>query len=330
MTNDQFCFIPLFAFSSDFAYSFLSILFEGIPFLLLGSLLSGILDAFLPSKVMTRFLPKDSGMAIVLSGLLGAVFPMCECGSVMVVRRLIKKGLPISCATTYMLAAPIVNPVVALSTFAAFRGQTPWVMMSLRLSLGFLIAVVVGFIVRQISPDKLLQKSILDTLPGRRRAARTGFRISAPQSDAVDLIEETGRTSFRLKLLTASRSAASDFLDVAFLLVIGAALAGLFNTAVDQTRILPLASSPLLSTVSLMSLAFVLALCSTSDAFIAASLVSFPFVAKLAFLVFGAMFDIKLYFLYGLVYRRRFVIALLVGLFIGIGLICVRLSVLNL
>ena len=159
----------------DFSYSFLSILFEGIPFLLLGSLLSGIVDAFVPAKTLTRFLPKNSSVAILLSGLLGAIFPMCECGSVMVVRRLIKKGLPVACATTYMLAAPIVNPVVALSTFAAFRGQCPWVMMSLRLSLGFVISVGIGFIVRQIPIEKLLQKSILDSLPGRRR---TAFRMS--------------------------------------------------------------------------------------------------------------------------------------------------------
>jgi len=317
-----------FTFSfTDFAYSFLSILFEGIPFLLLGSLLSGIVDAFIPAKVMTRFLPKNSGIAILMSGLLGAIFPMCECGSVMVVRRLIKKGLPISCATTYMLAAPIVNPVVALSTFAAFRGQSPWVMMSLRLTLGFVISVTVGFVVRQISPENLLQKKILDSLPGRRR---TAFRMGTPSLDPTNLIEETGAPHFRIRLLGAARSAASDFLDVAFLLVIGAALASLFNTAVDQTRILPLASSPMLSTMSLMVLAFFLALCSTSDAFIAASLVSFPFVAKLAFLVFGAMFDLKLYFLYGLIYKRRFVIGLLIGLFVGISLICLRLSVMNL
>ena len=313
----------------DFSYSFLSILFEGIPFLLLGSLLSGLVDAFVPAKMLTRFLPKNSGVAIVVSGLLGAVFPMCECGSVMVVRRLIKKGLPVSCATTYMLAAPIVNPVVALSTFAAFRGQSPWVMMSLRLSLGFFISVGIGFIVRQIPVERLLQKNILDSLPGRRR---TAFRMSAPSASGGDLMEamEAPGSGFGTRLLGASRSAASDFLDVAFLLVIGAAIASVFNTAVDQTRILPLAASPALSTVSLMCLAFVLALCSTSDAFIAASLVTFPFVAKLAFLVFGAMFDIKLYFLYGLVYKRRFVVGLLIGLFVVVGLICVRLSVLNL
>ena len=313
----------------DFSYSFLSILFEGIPFLLLGSILSGFVDAFLPAKTMARFLPRNSGVAILASGLLGAIFPMCECGSVIVVRRLIKKGLPVSCAVTYMLAAPIVNPVVALSTFAAFRGQSPWVMASLRLSLGFFIAVAVGFVVRQIPAGALLRPELLAGMAGRRR---TSFRIgAAPESggelsDVVEGFVQTGRTRF----LMAVQSAASDFLDVAFLLVIGAAFASIFNTAVDQTRIQPLASSPALSTVALMGLAFVLALCSTTDAFIAASLVAFPFVAKLAFLVFGAMFDIKLLFLYRSVFRRRFVIGLLVGLFVAVGLICVRLSVLNL
>ena len=43
-----------------------------------------------------------------------------------------------------MLAAPIVNPIVAFSTFAAFRGQSPWLNMCTRLVLGYLVAVVAG------------------------------------------------------------------------------------------------------------------------------------------------------------------------------------------
>ncbi len=310
----------------DFAYSFLSILFEGVPFLLLGSLLSGAVDAFVPSRTMTRLLPGNSALSIVLSGLLGGIFPMCECGSVVVIRRFIKKGLPVSCAVTYMLSAPIVNPVVALSTFAAFRGQSPWVMMTLRLSLGFMIAVAVGFITRQIPLEKLLQKKIIDSLPTNRRAA---FRIGAVPGDDNGLDADT-TSSLSKKLRNAMRAATSDFVDVAFFLVIGAALSSVFNTAVNQEVILPLATSPALSTLAMMAMAFGLALCSTSDAFVAASFVSFPFVSKLAFLVFGAMFDIKLLFLYGLVFRRWFVMCLLVGLFVTVALICMRLSVLNL
>src|SRR5438477_1371024 len=98
----------------DFSISFLSILFEGVPFMFIGTLVSGFIDAFVPSEKMEKILPRNPVAAIALSGALGVVFPMCECGVVPVIRRLIRKGLPVSCALTYLLAAPIVNPIVAL------------------------------------------------------------------------------------------------------------------------------------------------------------------------------------------------------------------------
>jgi uncharacterized membrane protein YraQ (UPF0718 family) len=83
------------------------------------------------------------------------------------------------------------------------------------------------------------------------------------------------------------------------------------------------------ATASMMALGFLLSLCSTSDAFIAATFVAFPAVSKLAFLVFGPMMDLKLLFLYSSVFRKRFVLGLALGLFVLVGLICVRLSVLG-
>jgi uncharacterized protein len=308
----------------DFSYSFLSILFEGIPFLLLGSIVSGLVDAFVPPETLAKILPKSGALSIVLCGLLGGIFPMCECGSVIVIRRFIKKGLPVSAAITYMLAAPIVNPVVALSTFAAFRGQSPWVMMSLRLSLGFLIAVAVGFATRKIPLAKLLQPNIL---AGLQAPKRTAFKISAqPEAGGPDVTAG----GFFGKAMSSVQAATTDFLDVAFFLVIGAAIASVFNTSVNQAIIQPLATSAPLSILSMIGLAFGLAICSTSDAFIAASFVSFPFVSKLAFLVFGAMFDVKLLFLYQLVFRRRYVFGLGIGLLVVVALICLRLSTLEL
>ncbi|MGB8355312.1 MAG: permease [Chthoniobacteraceae bacterium] len=311
----------------DFSYSFLSILFEGIPFLLLGSLVSGLVDAFVPSETLTKILPKNGVLAICLSGLLGGIFPMCECGSVIMIRRFIKKGLPVSAAITYMLASPIVNPIVALSTFTAFRSQSPWLMMSLRVLIGYLIAVAGGLIARKVQVDKLLQPAILATLKGPKR---TAFKFSASPDMVEDIDMGVGATNgFRTKVMRAAQSATSDFLDVAFFLVIGAAIASVFNTSVNQSIIQPLAGSTLLSIIAMMGLRFILALCSTSDAFIAASFVSFPYVSKLAFLVFGAMFDIKLLFLYQLVFRRRFVLFLGIGLSITVVLICFYISTLH-
>jgi uncharacterized membrane protein YraQ (UPF0718 family) len=112
--------------------------------------------------------------------------------------------------------------------------------------------------------------------------------------------------------------------------VLGAAAAALFGTAVNQEIILPLSTNLPLSIASLMGLASVLSVCSTTDAFIAATLTSFPMAAKLAFLVFGPMLDFKLLFLYGAAFSKRFILMLALGLFVGIGLVCWRIGSLNL
>lgn len=303
--------MPWFTFSfPDFAYAFLSVLLEGVPFILLGTILSGIIDEFLPSKVMVRFLPRNVFLGVCLSGVMGLVFPMCECGIVPVIRRLMRKGLPVSNAIAYMLAAPIVNPIVALSTYAAFRGQGAAEMTALRLGLGFFVAVLVAFAVHNMPVRSVLKEGILADDGGDHDHSRGGGAL--------------------LRVGNALRVAVKDFTDVMVYFVLGVAISAVFSTSVNQEIIMPLALNDWLAVFSMMGLAVILSLCSTSDAFIAATFVAFPAVAKLAFLVLGPMFDLKMLFIYSAVFKKRFVAGLAVGLFVLIGLICVRLAVLKL
>ncbi len=315
----------------DFSISFLSILFEGVPFMFLGTLISGIIDAFVPAETMTKILPRNRLAAIALCGVLGVVFPMCECGMVPVIRRMIRKGLPVSCALTYLLAAPIVNPVVAISTYAAFRGQNPALMTGMRLGLGFAVAMLCGLAIQAIPLARVLNLQMLAfAAPGKRRAS-LGSRLSSsapipesgPDGSFAELFAEPpAKKSFGKKTVGAIRCAAFDFLDVGFYLIIGAAIASVFNTAVHRDALLPLAHHSLIATGALMILALFLSLCSTSDAFIAATFVTFPFGAKLAFMVFGPMMDMKLLFMYGLVFRKRFTLPFALGLFALVGVLC--------
>ncbi len=297
----------------DFQYAFLSILLEGIPFLLGGALLSGLLEEFLPQSLMTRLLPKNPRLAVIVSGLLGLIFPVCECGIVPVVRRLMRKGLPVSCGITYMLAAPIVNPLVIFSTLAAFRGQGAIEMAVLRFALGLSVAVLAGWIVTHLAPSSILRPELLASGEGEHHHHHG----------------EASRSMLD-RLQNAAGVATRDFLDVAVYFVIGAGVASFFSTTINQEIIFPLASNPILSIASLMGLASVLSVCSTTDAFIAATLTTFPMAAKLAFLVFGPMLDFKLIFLYSAAFSKRFIFSLAIGLFVVIGVLCWRLSTLNL
>src|SRR4029453_16108225 len=110
---------------------------------------------------MVRFLPRNAFLGICLSGAMGLVFPMCECGVVPVIRRLINKGLPVSNAIAYMLAAPIVNPIVILSTYAAFRGQNAAEFTMLRVGVGYLVSVIVASAVHNLPLRTVLRRGIL-------------------------------------------------------------------------------------------------------------------------------------------------------------------------
>jgi uncharacterized membrane protein YraQ (UPF0718 family) len=165
---------------------------------------------------------------------------------------------------------------------------------------------------------------MLSLMQGNRRA---GLTQAGEGGVDAGILENQG---FVQRIAVAVRVAAGDFLDVAVYLVIGAAITSVFNTGVRQDLILPVADKAWLAVPAMMGLSGILSLCSTSDAFIAATFVAFPIAAKLAFLVFGPMMDIKLVFLYSVVFRKRFVAGLAVGLFVTIGLLCLRIHALNL
>src|SRR4051812_17604729 len=238
----------------DFALAFLSVLLEGVPFLLLGSLISGLVDVFVSSERLARMLPKNSFLALLISGLLGLIFPMCECGSVIVIRRFIRKGLPLSCAVTYMLGAPIVSPVVALSTYAAFSGRNPWMMTSLRLGIGYAIAVIAGLIMGRFEAGKILQPGMIADASNKRSGLRFAAAPSATNNEARDFADIATEASFPKKLLLAVQSATADFLDVAFFFIIGCGIASVFNTAVNQQIIQTFATMPLPAILVLMAL----------------------------------------------------------------------------
>ncbi len=380
--------------TGDFAISFLSILLEGVPFVLIGTMISGTVDAFLPPRVMERILPRSGVAAVLVSGLLGLVFPMCECGVVPVIRRLIGKGLPVSCALTYMLAAPVMNPIVIITTYMAFKNQEPLTVTCLRLSLAYMIAIVVGLITLRTPLGCILRENILKTLPKHKFGDVAWVLADAAEREALELRKSSAHAplqpahahhehgspgrhhhdhshehhdhdhvhdehcghdhhhhehesgpehshdvsalihehhhhdfhGFRAKMAHALQAGTQDFLDVTFYLIIGAAITSLFNTALKQSSLDVLGSTPVLSSFVLQAFAFVLSLCSSSDAFVAAPIFAFPLAAKLAFLVFGPMVDIKLLMLYSSVFKQRFIIVLCLGLFVSIGLICSSLQ----
>ena len=265
----------------NFLIVFGSLLVEAVPFVVLGAFVSAGIEVFVPASAFARIAQLPRAMQGPAAALAGVTFPVCECGSVPVARRLVAKGLAPSAAVTFMLAAPIVNPVVVASTFVAYRGRdTQWVMVGGRFALGLAVAIVVGWVIGARRPQDLLR------------------RATSIEAHEVEAAEPRWRRFFG--------HLSDDVVFMARFLIIGAAIAAAIQTFVPQTIVDGLATLPVLSLVAMMALAYLMSLCSESDAFVAASFVSFGPGPQLAFLVFGPMVDTKLTALYIGTYNRGF------------------------
>src|SRR3954447_4398941 len=144
--------------AQNFLLVFSSLLIEAVPFVLIGALASAAIEVFVPSSAFEKLTKLPKALQLPAAGVAGVAFPVCECGSVPVARRLAAKGLMPSAAVTFMLAAPVVNPVVIASTFVAYRGRGPlWTMVIGRFSLGLLTAIIVGWVLGGRTKEQLLK-----------------------------------------------------------------------------------------------------------------------------------------------------------------------------
>ncbi|MGP3982959.1 permease [Streptomyces sp. KR80] len=253
-----------------------AIVVQALPFLLLGTALSGAINAFVPAHVFSRVLPRKPALAVPVAGAAGVVLPGCECASVPVAGSLIRRGVAPAAALTFLLSAPAVNPVVLTATAVAFPGRPEMVVARFLASL--ITAVVMGWLWIRLGRAEWLR------LPVRTGGHRPGH---------------SRWEEFRLGFQ-------HDFLHAGGFLVLGAMAAATFNVAVPHSVLDTFSGSAWLSVAFLAALAVVLAVCSEADAFVAASLTGFSPTARLTFMVVGPMVDLKLIALQSGTFGRAF------------------------
>ena len=321
---------------------FTGILLQALPFLLVGALLSSALHIFVPKTYFIKFFPRKYGLGFLTALFAGLVFPVCECASVPLMRSLIKKGVAMPMAVTFMLASPIVNPISILSTVYAFP-QQPSVFLY-RLYFGLTIALVIGLILLFYPEEKYLRDELnaaeIDPQstrnePRLRNAfylamGRTAARNRAPRTatSTSDRTIERRRIllrQLRIKCTALLMHTGSEFFTAGPFLIVGAFITALIRTAIPQEFFTITSRSPAGSLLLMMLFSFLFSACSTSDAFIARSFLNrFPFGSLFGFLVYGPMMDIKNLFMLLSLFKKRFVIELTVIItavnFIGISI----------
>jgi uncharacterized membrane protein YraQ (UPF0718 family) len=298
---------------TPFATVFLGVFFEALPFLLLGVLVSATIQTFVPPSLVQRLVPPGRLRAALAGAALGAVFPVCECGVVPAARRLLDKGASLPAALGFLLAGPVVNPVVFATTWVALGREMAVLRLATSLLMAIAVAWIYGFHPR---PETVLVPPSAPALP------------TLP-TDADRASDPDRATTITSKLLSATEAAGEELLEMGRYLVVGAAAAALLRTVVAGPALVAAGQGAVVSVPLMMALAALLSICSAVDAFVALSLSGFVSSgAMLAFLVFGPVVDIKSVLLYGAIFRWRSIavivmllaqIALLIGVAINLN-----------
>ena len=300
---------------------FQALLVEAMPFLLIGVAISTLARLLSPGGAWVRKLPAHPLLGPLTGAALGFALPACECGNVPVARRLLASGAPLATAMGFLFAAPVLNPIVLASTWAAFPDQ-PWLLAARPLG-ALLIALVLATLLRQLPEADLLTPALLE----ERRLSQPLSRVTLLErrSGLIGVAEApaTAAVPRRLPAMEVLGHGSSEFLNLALLLVIGCAIAALVQTLVPRAWLLAVGGAPTLSILSLMLLALVVSVCSSVDAFLALGFAAQVTPgALLAFLLLGPVIDFKLVGLFGVLFKPRAILftavaASLVVLLIG-------------
>jgi hypothetical protein len=256
-----------------------AIVMEALPFILLGSLVSSLIHIYVSEETVVKSVP-DGVFRQIVSGIFLALFiPSCECGIVPIVRRLNAKGVPAPMSAAYMIASPVINPVVVIATYAGFKGSAEMTLM--RFFISILAAFAVGFLFSRLKDPFYAVKTEVH-VHGCSCGCHGGGGIGG-----------------------VIRHAKDDFVQTLAYLITGAFFAGAFHVLMPESVMNSIGGHGAAAVAVMMVFAAMLSVCSEADSFVASSFVRFSPSSMLAFVNFGPIFDLKLVFMYRAVMSNR-------------------------
>ncbi|ADH85571.1 SO_0444 family Cu/Zn efflux transporter [Desulfurivibrio alkaliphilus] len=211
----------------------LGLALDAAPWLLLGLALAGLIKAWIPERLLTRWLGGTGISAVLRASLVGAPLPLCSCGAIPLALALHRGGASRGPCTAFMVGTPGVGVDSVALTYVL---------------LGPLLAII-----RPLAAIfSALTTGMLVGLTGKTAAkqAATGVALKSASSSAVDSCSNscacrlptspaastaaTETAASRIAALTAGlRYAFTEVLDdISWWLLLGLLLAGLLLTLV--------------------------------------------------------------------------------------------------
>ena len=245
-------------------YSFINILNEMSPYILLGFLIAGLLHVFVNEATLTRHLSGSGWKPVLKAAAIGVPLPLCSCGVLPTAVSLRRQGASKAATTSFLIATPQTGVDSIAATYS---------LLGLAFALIRPIAALVGAVFGGMAVGKFGGSDSADNLQ------------SAKSAESVTVTPKP----FHGKLLDSVRYGFGDMIDsMGKWLVIGLVVASLITVFVPDSVFVGFREYPLIAMIIVVMIAIPMYICATGSIPIAMSLMLKGLTPGVAFVLLMA------------------------------------------
>jgi uncharacterized membrane protein YraQ (UPF0718 family) len=251
--------------------NFIILFLASAPWLLLGLLIAGLIQLFVPASLMSKQLGKEGIVTATKAALIGAPLPLCSCGVIPAALGLRKAGASKSATTAFLVATPETG-VDSVTMSYVLLGPFMAVMRPLT---AIVSAIVAGSLVGSDSAERV-KADTADTSATRCCAKKAAEPAPEPvkvkSCCASAKKEQPVELSLGHRLIKSLHYSVTDLLESSALwLIIGLAFAAIIQTYVPD-GFLAQWGNGLLAMVVMVVISIPMYICATASTPIAAGL----------------------------------------------------------
>ena len=225
----------------SFFTSFLNVVCEMSPYLLLGFFIAGVLHVFVPQKFYANYLSKNNKLSVVWAALLGVPLPLCSCGVIPTAIGLKNEKASKGAIASFLIATPQTGIDSILATFSL-------------MGLGFAVIRPVAALITGICGGLLVNRLVRE-------------------DETVDIVSCSCQANRGNRIWRVLKYAYYDMIsDIGLRLLIGLIIAALIQVAVPDEFFLSFGRQPLLQMLVILAIAVPMYICSTGSIPVAAAL----------------------------------------------------------
>lgn len=272
----------------DALHVFLGIIVEAFPFILIWVITSSLIHVFFKQENIIKLIPKNKFLSLLVWPFIWIIFPVCECGNIPLARRMALMKLPSSMILSFLFSAPIINPIVIISTLVAFNYDIWFIL--LRLWFWLWISLCIAYFFWKASDDELYNEDLFKS---------NSHNCCNNNSCSHEKHSESKWLMFFSNLM-------NEFIEMWWILIFWALIASFIQAVLSRDLIISLWTWDISSILSMQALAIITSICSNVDAFFALAYSNnFTTWSLLAFLVLWPMIDIKSFFMLRKIFKTK-------------------------